>query len=141
MLTGCPNAPSLARRAAGGTVGGNTCSPQYLSIVGAPSANDGTVKDTFTIPSSNSTCSGVTNPFMLGATAAEIAMYSTPSTFLGNSWLIDCDTGNLFLADRTLHLCIGVGPQGDTRLYSTTDKTCSTTYVSFTFNFVFLRVF
>lgn len=48
-----------------------------------------------------------------------------------NEFLFICETGEIVLADPTLHFCIGAGDMGDKRLYSTNDKTCSTTYVSF----------
>lgn len=88
---------------------------------------DGTTKDLFTVQTTGG-CSGVFQPFKFGGGS---------SIFLVNQFLFICETGEIVLADPTLHFCIGMGVMGDKTLYSTTDKSCSTTYVSFFFlNFV-----
>lgn len=56
----------------------------------------------FSIPSSNSNCSGVVNPFTLES----VANQPFKDNFGSNSWNVDCTTGALTLSDSGLHFCL-----------------------------------
>lgn len=57
----------------------------------------------FTISSSNTTCSGIKQPFLL--TGDNGAPLATSSNFLGVLWNVNCMTGAMSLPDSSLVFC------------------------------------
>lgn len=85
------------------------CPNHYFSSEGHLIPLDNQSQNTqfnFTIASINSTCEGITSPFVLSAPGI------LENPFIANTWEIDCPTGRIWLSDRSLTFCTTNNPPG-----------------------------